>query len=114
MGGWGTESDTPHLPRVLVQGLQMSVAPDVMELHLARLARHHQQPTWDMGHQGHGQWSPASPVGSTHTELTQPPDFIESSPLMALPLDFVVELIMPEKIIVVISRFRVGMCYADL
>ena len=44
----------------------------------------------------------ASPVGSTHTELTQPPDLMESSPLMALPLDFVVELIMPEKIIVVI------------
>ena len=50
MGGRGTESDTPHLPLVLVQGLQVSVASNVMELHLARLARHHQQPTWDMGH----------------------------------------------------------------
>ena len=29
---------------------------------------------------------------------------------MVLPLDFVVELIMPEKIIVVISRLKVGMC----
>ena len=42
---WGAESDTPDLPLVVVQGLQMSGASDVMELHLARLPRHHQQPT---------------------------------------------------------------------
>ena len=85
----------------------MSVTSDVMELHLASLARHHQQPTWNRDHEAHhgaGQWSGASPVGSTHAELTQPPDLMQSSPLMALPLDFVVELIMPEKIIVVILK----------
>ena len=49
MRGWGAESDTPDLPLVVVQGLQMSGASDVMELHLARLPRHHQQPTCDHG-----------------------------------------------------------------
>ena len=103
----GTESDTSHLPRVLVQCLQMSVSTNVMELHLARLPRHHQQPAWVMTSVTSVTCSVAraSPVGSTHTELTQPPDLMESSPLMALPLDFVVEPIMPGIIIVVIVSY---------
>ena len=100
---WGTESDTPDLPLVLAECLEMSGSPNVVELHIPRLPGHHKQPPWpQMCHTGSS--CPGSPVGSTHAEFTQPPLLMESSPLRLLPRDLVVELIKPGQIIVVVLR----------